>query len=301
MVLDDAEQHAVDRFIVAGDLTGGPQDTEVIQKLRWLDNWIVRGNREEYLLDFDGKTDKHWTFLRCLYRRLDNDTLNFITSLPAQRVLAINDVEPIRVVHGSPQSSRDMLLPENDPDTRQAFERAGLLSPNYSPPRSVIPTLDEIDENALICGHTHIPWVQEHEGKLALNPGSVGLPINGDPRARYAILSWQDDHWRTEHRALAYDTGRTRAAFQKNGLLEEGGSFARACLLAIETGQNVPGRLIEYTHQAAAQAGLEKDATLPDALWEHIEATFDWESVTPDLYQGRKCNLGFSRTRPAHR
>jgi predicted phosphodiesterase len=280
--LDDARQHKVDGIIVAGDLTGGPQDAEVIRKLRSLDSLMVRGNREEYLLNFDKREGKHWAFLRCLYRRLDSDTLDFIASLPDQRVLTVNGAEPIRVVHGSPQSSRESLFPDRDPGKLRVFRQAGIMMPECNPTRVDL-VLDGIGENVLVCGHTHIPWVQRHEVKLALNPGSVGLPINGDPRTQYAILTWQSDYWQTEHRAIPYDIDRTRAAFHENGLLEEGGGFARACLLNIETGQNVPGRFIEYAQQVAAQAGLEKDAVLPDALWEHIETTFDWKNAISNL------------------
>ena len=41
----------------------------------------------------------------------------------------------------------------------------------------------------------------------------------------------------------------------------------------------MPGRFIEHAHQVAAQAGIENDAILPDTVWEHIEATFDWEGA----------------------
>jgi putative phosphoesterase len=282
-VLDDAERHRVDGIVVAGDLTGGPQDTQVIQRLRSMSSWMIRGNREEYLLNFDMQPGKHWAFLRCLYHLLDNNTLDFIASLPGQRVLAVNGVEPIHVVHGSTQSSRDRLLPEHDQVTVKIFKEAGLLSPNGDQIRLVGPTLDEIDENVLICGHTHIQWVQKHEGKLALNPGSVGLPINGDPRAQYAILTQQGNHWRAQHRAVPYDIERIRAAFHENGLLKKGGGFARACLLNMGTGQNVPGRFIEYAYQVAAKAGFRTNDVIPDDIWEHIEATFDWESAISSL------------------
>lgn len=282
-VIDDVKQHRIDGIVVAGDLTGGPQDVQVIQRLRSLGSRMIRGNRDEYLLNFDKHVGKHWAFLRCLYHRLDNDTLDFIASLPEQRVIEMDSTRPIRVVHGSPQSSQDMLLPERDPDTLRVFGQAGLLSPNWSPARSVSTTLDEINENVLVCGHTHISWVQKHGEKLALNPGSVGLPINADPRAQYAILTWQSSQWQVEHRALPYDIGRTQAAYHENGLLEKGGGFARACLLNIQTGQNVAGRLIEHARQVAAQAGFERDAILPDSVWEHIEATFDWEGAVSGL------------------
>ena len=37
-------------------------------------------------------------------------------------------------------------------------------------------------------GHTHQPYILEVDDKLVINPGSVGLPRDGDPRAAYAIL-----------------------------------------------------------------------------------------------------------------
>ena len=48
-VLADVQQHDVDGIIVAGDTVGGgPQDVEVIQLLRALDSWMIRGNNNDY-------------------------------------------------------------------------------------------------------------------------------------------------------------------------------------------------------------------------------------------------------------
>jgi hypothetical protein len=170
-------------------------------------------------------------------------------------------------------------LPERNPAALQAFKKAGLFLLKNDSMRSTDQMLDGIDENVLICGHTHIPWAQKHEGKLALNPGSVGFPINSDPRAQYAVLTWHSGRWWTEHRAIPYDVSKTRAAFHESGLLEAGGGFARACLLSIETGHNVSAHFILYAHRVAAQAGFERNGTLPDDLWTHIETTFDWENA----------------------
>jgi hypothetical protein len=39
--------------------------------------------------------------------------------------------------------------------------------------------------------------------------GSCGLPRDGDIRASYAILSWQNDTWHAEHRRVTYDVNAT--------------------------------------------------------------------------------------------
>ena len=52
---------------------------------------------------------------------------------------------------------------------------------------------DELLEGStpsIVFGHTHLPFARETEsGILLVNPGSVGMPFDGDPRAAYAVVS----------------------------------------------------------------------------------------------------------------
>jgi diadenosine tetraphosphatase ApaH/serine/threonine PP2A family protein phosphatase len=51
-------------------------------------------------------------------------------------------------------------------------------------------------------------------GTEIVNPGSVGLPFDGDPRAAYALV---DADGAVELRRVAYDVGATRVALQAIG------------------------------------------------------------------------------------
>jgi len=285
-VLADAQQHDVGGVIVAGDLVGGgPQSVEVIRLLRSLCAWMIRGNSENYFLDYDsGKspdgwyTSYQWAVMRWSYHSLDRETLDFIASLPEQRVITLDGTASIRVVHGSLQSPSCRIFPDRDLAKLRWFRKAGLLAPDRDPDRLGL-TLEQIEEPVLVCGHTHIPWQQEEDGRLAFNPGAVCNPLNGDTRAQYALLTWLDDSWQVEHRAVTYDLSRIRDAFRESGLLEEGGAFARACLLGIETGQNVAGHFLSHVYGLAAEAGLEDCDVVPDSIWERAVVTFDWEKV----------------------
>ncbi len=42
----------------------------------------------------------------------------------------------------------------------------------------------------LAFGHVHIPFVRPWRGRLLVNVASAGLPMDGDRRAAYAILTW---------------------------------------------------------------------------------------------------------------
>ena len=285
-VLADVQQRGVDGIIVAGDLVGGgPQSVEVVRLLRSLGSWMIRGNNEDYFSTYDAgdapdswRVSYQWAVLRWSYHNLDRETLDFVAALPEQRVVALDGTAPIRVVHGSLQSPSGRLFPDRDPVKLHWFRKAGLLPPDCEPAKLEL-AFAQIAEPVLVCGHTHIPWKQEHDGRLAFNPGAVGGPLNGDVRAQYALLTWQDDHWRVEHQAVPYDLDRIRVAFRESGLLAEGGAFAQACLLAIETGQNVAGHFVSYVYELAAEAGFEDYDVVPNAIWEHAVATFDWDGA----------------------
>jgi predicted phosphodiesterase len=59
-----------------------------------------------------------------------------------------------------------------------------------------------VTAKTVIFGHTHLPFFREADGLELLNPGSVGLPFDGDPRASYVRLY---DDGSIEHRRVPYD------------------------------------------------------------------------------------------------
>ncbi len=289
-VLQDARQHDVAGVIVAGDLVhGGPYPVETAHLLQSLNAWMIRGNGDDYLLDYDAGTapeawytSRAWALTRWSYRQMDRETLNFIASLPGQRVIHLPGTSPIRVVHGSPRSSTEHLIPDQDPqidDVVQRFRRAGMLPANREPVR-LASILGQITESALVCGHSHVPWKQEWNGKLVFNPGAVSGPLNGEVCAQYAFLNWQAGQWEVEHRQVAYDLAEVHRAFVETGLLAEGEGLARAFLLSIETGQNVGLAFQWHVRQLAAEAGCGDAPVVPDPIWERATASFDWENAS---------------------
>jgi putative phosphoesterase len=266
-VLADMQQYAVNGAIIAGDLTAGPQPVETIRLIRSIGGWMIRGNSDNNLLRYAAgdapttwRTSRQYSLLRWGYDHVDAETLEFIRSLPEQRVVAIEDTAHIRVVHGSPRSPYESIYPDRDP-------------------ASLDSALAQVDEPVFICGHTHQPWKVERAGRLAFNPGAVCGPLNGDVRAQYAVLTWDDDdrRWQVEHQAVPYDLDRIRSAFRESGLLEEGGALARSFLLSIEIGQNVVDDFLAYAYGLAARAGFKDCTIVPDEIWGQAAATWDWD------------------------
>ena len=83
--------------------------------------------------------------------------------------------------HASPASDMDSFMP--DPDPADEGRLAG------------------VDARVVVFGHTHLAFTREHDGVTLINPGSVGLPFDGDTRASWAVL----DGGGVEHRRVEYD------------------------------------------------------------------------------------------------
>ena len=282
-VLQDIERQGVDGFVIAGDVTGGPQPEETIALLRSLDGWMIRGNSEEYVLAYHAGqapaawcTGAQWATFRWSYQRLSAETLAFISGLPEQRALCLDGALPIRIVHGSPHSSREYLYPNHNTVTMGLYRQAGLL-PDDGCLRDLDDAVACVQEPVLVCAHSHISWIHKGREKLVVNPGPVSGPNNCDVRAQYALLTWQGDRWIPELRAVAYELIRVEAAFRDTGFLASGGVMAHAFLLDVLTGRNVPGRLMAHVHRLASLAGLESSEPVPDGLWQQAVDTFDWE------------------------
>jgi len=90
------------------------------------------------------------------------------------------------VCHGSPSSDVRSFLPEPAADEPELLEG--------------------VRHARVIFGHTHIPFrrLSAVRGIELVNPGSVGMPFDGDTRAAYAFV---EPHGAVEHRRVSYDVG----------------------------------------------------------------------------------------------
>ena len=72
--------------------------------------------------------------------------------------------------------------------------------------------------DVILCGHTHQQFVREVNHQIYINPGSVGKPIDGDPRAGYCVLNIKKGSMTINHYRIEYDLEKTLAAMRQAGL-----------------------------------------------------------------------------------
>lgn len=190
--LADARERGADRYVLGGDYAlFGAFPHETVTRLRELRpvTWL-RGNGERWTAEPATAPGDEVVQGAIAAARADlGDALTSdLAALPFQTV-----VDGTRYCHASPLSDVRSFLPE------PAEDEAELLA--------------GVEEERLVFGHTHLPFARTAASGVELvNPGSVGMPFDGDMRAAYALLH---DDGRVEHLRVPYDSGRTLATLRE--------------------------------------------------------------------------------------
>jgi diadenosine tetraphosphatase ApaH/serine/threonine PP2A family protein phosphatase len=110
-----------------------------------------------------------------------------------------------------------------------------------------------ITQPLILCGHTHVARVVRlRDGRLIVNPGSVGSPgyrdthpyphviEAGTPDARYAILERADGLWRVTFRHVPYEHAAMAALARQNGQPELAAALATGWITYNKTAGELP-------------------------------------------------------------
>ena len=200
---------AFDELIVLGDLVDyGPEPGGVIDLLRGLGARFVRGNHDDavgYGRDCMCGESTHWIsvwFRENITNRLLGETdKEFLKSLPDKLVFQLGNII-VEAVHGSPASPLyGYLYPNIDDQTLCNMLRPSLRLRNKSRAKECPAG------RVFLVGHTHIQFLRTVKGTLIVNPGSVGQPRDGDPRAGYLLIDTDNDNFMLGR--VKYDVEKT--------------------------------------------------------------------------------------------
>jgi diadenosine tetraphosphatase ApaH/serine/threonine PP2A family protein phosphatase len=207
------EEGGYGRVWVLGDTIGyGPRPNECLERIRSMDALVLAGNHEKAITGEIPDTQFNplaAEALRWTAGRLTLETAGYVREMPVRA-----EEQDVTLVHGTP---RDPLW-EYLTTAEQAMD-------NFA----------RFTGQGCAHGHTHIPlWLTLEgrrlrggrvsdgftapvgPGRFFMNPGSVGQPRDGDPRASYALLDL--DASTVTYRRVAYDIRATQAFMEEAGL-----------------------------------------------------------------------------------
>jgi diadenosine tetraphosphatase ApaH/serine/threonine PP2A family protein phosphatase len=175
-VLEDCP---AERFLLGGDYTAfGAWPRETVARLRELDAEWIRGNVDRWLVDDADVFDPMRPLVERSREMLGEELCRELAALPESTTR-----DRTLYCHASPLSDMDGFYPE--PHETDAERLMG------------------VEARRVVFGHTHLQFTRVGPGGIELvNPGSVGIPLDGDRRAAYALVG---DDGEVELRRVEYD------------------------------------------------------------------------------------------------
>jgi predicted phosphodiesterase len=198
-VLEDAQSAGVDRWLLGGDYgVPSPWPLETLERLEALPNAVwIRGNGERWTREPPTDRPEVAEVYEVHLSDVPDDVIERLYRLPAQA-----ELDGILYVHGSPISDVESFPPEPGDDDERL--------------------LGGVRDRVVVFGHSHQQFARPGpNGTSLVNPGSAGMPLDGDPRAAWA--TWDGNF---TFRRVDYDTQKAADAFRAMG--GEFGEFAAA-------------------------------------------------------------------------
>ena len=201
-----------DFVLVAGDhALNGPDPAAAIDGLRELEAkgaLVVQGNTDIAVADFDyaaafpwftdGPPDSFRAAAEWAHEQLDDDRLDWLRRLPAERRLWVEDTL-VLATHASPGSQT------------AGFDQT-------LDPAATLERMSRTDARVVACGHTHVPDVRDFGWRMIVNGGSAGYVFDGDPTASWALIDIEGERVSAEIRRTEFDTLAVATAISERAL-----------------------------------------------------------------------------------
>jgi putative phosphoesterase len=179
-VLAALEGERLDTIVLGGDVVGGPQPAEVLERLERVDVpfvWI-RGNGERALAGDAAEATRAGEAVHFTRAAIATERAEELAALPTATALEIDGLGDVLFCHATP-SDDDVLITAVSPD-------------------EVLRTAAEgVEQHTIVCGHTHMQYDRNVDGVRWINAGAVGMPFEGEVAAFWALLGPEVDFRRT--------------------------------------------------------------------------------------------------------
>ncbi|MGO8950487.1 MAG: metallophosphoesterase family protein [Ktedonobacterales bacterium] len=202
-VLEELKEVRPDLIVVGGDIVSGPMPGQTLERLFQLGEQVrpIRGNADrEAVTDFDAqplssdmseevRAVTHW-----VASQLTRSQRDFLAALPDHLQFEVEGLGRLVFCHATLRNDEDLFT-------------------SITPEDRLCAIFSDVEQDIVVCGHTHMQF-ERHLGALRiLNAGSVGMPYADRPGAYWLLLSSEG----CEFRWTPYDTEVAARAVRASG------------------------------------------------------------------------------------
>lgn len=248
-------KHNITDFIFLGDyISDNPYPQKTMDKLYELnENYnciFIKGNREDYFINYRDNNESHWKkgsstgSLLYTHQNLRDKDITFFKSLSDTSVFKTEGYPSIRLCHGSLTNNRGHLKPNSE---------------------ELKKTLSLLQEDYILCGHTHIALNHIAKHKHIINPGSVGVATKYSNHAEFVVMHGTNDKWTPEYIHLPFDFDALCQEHQTSGLEEMAPAWSKSVLHLINTEDDITDQLIAKVNELNNNQFKWED--IPEEIW----------------------------------
>jgi len=219
-VLEELEGVQPDLIVVGGDIISGPMPRQTLERLSQLGDRVcyIRGNGErEVVAAYDGlpfvarmpaevREVTRWTA-----QQLERSQRDFLAQLPEQITLHVEALGDILFCHATPRSDEEIFT-------------------RITPQERLNAIFTGIEQQIVVCGHTHMQFERRVGSVRIINAGSVGMPYADRPGAYWLLLGPEGSEFRT----TAYDVETAAQQVRESGY-PQAQDFAEENVLKVPT------------------------------------------------------------------
>jgi predicted phosphodiesterase len=193
-----AELGDIDSVVIGGDAVAGPQPAETLALLRSLElpTYWIRGNGERALAEGTDAViggEEAEVALDFTASKLSEDEHRELSQLSQTLRLDVDGLGETLFCHASPRNDMDIVTPGTPDDRFRTL-------------------LQGVAERVVVAGHTHMQLDRIVDRVRWINPGSVGMPYEGEVAAFWAVLGPD-----VEFRRTSFDVERSAEALLASG------------------------------------------------------------------------------------
>ncbi len=255
-LLLELENKKIDDYLFLGDyITDGPNANLIIDKIKLISNYVIAGNREVDLANYQNDSWKgqiRYQNMLYSYLELSTNNLDFIKKLPIYKIIEIESVK-ICISHGTPYQVDGRIWS----DSFNLFEKL----------------IADFNCDVYVFGHQHRPFQVKFRDVWFINPGSVSMSLDGKPTSKYGILTI-DNGIEYQPYEIKYDFEKIKEYYLNSSYFKKCFEWSNILIYVQRDAIDYRRLFISDLFAYMNEKNLNLDNEVSEAIWNEVFLSF---------------------------